>query len=251
MAKTQRSLFETGEATARPDAGLLLVSRPDRPLTAAQREFNKLVIKVEELRERLRKETRRLDNDSHEHAHTGDGRIDDLIVYRRWVSATLHSGRFAATHVHQGRRRRHPGRNGRSGEVNILRRLPPLHHHIEQLWGPLEGARVWESLTPFVPPRHLKAAVRTLSYFPSGFCGGINDRIFCWNSRATSIPNEISSFVGYSSSSYRISTAYEPMARGATGSFPDQADGARPNRAMRPEHASSDIEPASSSRMPS
>src|SRR5207247_5053098 len=114
MAKTQRSLFETGEATARPDAGLLLVSRPDRPLTAAQREFNKLVIKVEELRERLRKETRRLDNDSHEHAHTGDGRIDDLIVYRRWVSATLHSGRFAATHVHQGRRRRHPGRNGRS-----------------------------------------------------------------------------------------------------------------------------------------
>ncbi len=153
------------------------------------------------------------------HAHTlpvdldGDGRIDDLIAYRRWVSATLHSGRFAATHVHQGRRRRHPGRNGRSGEVNILRRLPPpLYHHIEQLWGPLEGARVWESLTPFVPPRHLKAAVRTLSYFPSDFCGGINDRIFCWNSRATSIPDEISSFVGYSSSSYRISTAYEPMA---------------------------------------
>ena len=62
MAKTQRSLFETGEATGRPDAGaLLLVSRPDRPLTAAQREFNKLVIKVEELRERLQKETRRLD----------------------------------------------------------------------------------------------------------------------------------------------------------------------------------------------
>ncbi len=101
MAKTQRSLFETGEATARPDAGLLLVSRPDRPLTAAQREFNKLVIKVEELRERLRKEARRFDDDGHhEHAHTlpvdldGDGRIGDLIVYGRWVSATLHSGRF-------------------------------------------------------------------------------------------------------------------------------------------------------------
>ena len=62
MAKTQRSLFETGEDTGRPDAGgLLLVSRPDRPLTAAQREFNKLVIKVEELQERLQKETRRLD----------------------------------------------------------------------------------------------------------------------------------------------------------------------------------------------
>ena len=86
MAKTQRSLFETGEATGRPDAGLLLVSRPDPPLTAAQREFNKLVIKVEELRERLRKEARRFDDDGHhEHAHTlpvdldGDGRIDDLI----------------------------------------------------------------------------------------------------------------------------------------------------------------------------
>ena len=55
MAKTQRSLFETGKDNRRPEAGgLLLVSRPDRPLTAAQREFNKLLIKVEELRERLR-----------------------------------------------------------------------------------------------------------------------------------------------------------------------------------------------------
>ena len=59
MAKTQRSLFETGKDNRRPEAGgLLLVSRPDRPLTAAQREFNKLLIKVEELRERLRKEAR-------------------------------------------------------------------------------------------------------------------------------------------------------------------------------------------------
>src|SRR5437773_1569476 len=72
MAKGWRSLFEIGEDTSQPNAGnLLLVSRPDRPLTAAQREFNKLVIKVEELRERLRKEARRFDDDGyHEHAHT-------------------------------------------------------------------------------------------------------------------------------------------------------------------------------------
>jgi hypothetical protein len=62
MAKTQHSLFETGQDPGRPDGGsLLLVAQPDRPLTAAQREFNKLVLKVEELRERLQKETRRLD----------------------------------------------------------------------------------------------------------------------------------------------------------------------------------------------
>lgn len=61
MAKTQRSLFETGKDIERPDAvGLLLVRRPDRPLTLAQREFNKLVMKVEELQERLQKETLRL-----------------------------------------------------------------------------------------------------------------------------------------------------------------------------------------------
>jgi CRISPR-associated protein Csb2 len=39
----------------------------------------------------------------------------------------------------------------------MLRQLPPrLHSQVEQLLGPVEGSRVWESLTPFVPPRFLK-----------------------------------------------------------------------------------------------
>jgi hypothetical protein len=86
MAKTQQSLFETGGDTARPDSGgLLLVSRPDRPLTPAQREFNKLVRKVENLRERLQNETRRLDEALAfygEHIHP---RLKQLAVARKAV----------------------------------------------------------------------------------------------------------------------------------------------------------------------
>ena len=65
MAKIQKSLFnepENHRDELRDSTSLLLVSRPDRPLTPAQREFNKLVIKVEQLRERLERETGRLDN---------------------------------------------------------------------------------------------------------------------------------------------------------------------------------------------
>jgi CRISPR-associated protein Csb2 len=41
--------------------------------------------------------------------------------------------------------------------VTVFRRLPPpLRGQVEQLLGPVEGSRVWESLTPFVPPRFLK-----------------------------------------------------------------------------------------------
>src|SRR5438094_6372582 len=99
MAKTQRSLFETGKDNRRPEAGgLLPVSRPDRPLTAAQREFNKLLIKVEELRERLQKETRRLDTALAyygEHIHP---RLKQLASARkavvRGLAAFLGAGRL-------------------------------------------------------------------------------------------------------------------------------------------------------------
>jgi hypothetical protein len=42
-------------------AGLRVVAQPNRPLTPAQKAFNRLVAQVEELRNKLEKETRRLD----------------------------------------------------------------------------------------------------------------------------------------------------------------------------------------------
>jgi hypothetical protein len=60
MAKTQPFLFETG-IPERDDAGLMLTPRADRPLTKAQRAFNRLVARVEELRARIATETKILD----------------------------------------------------------------------------------------------------------------------------------------------------------------------------------------------
>src|SRR5262249_49624463 len=61
MAKTQRALFETAIPETQ-DSGLVLTPRVDRPLTKAQRAFNRLVARVEELRARIAAETRRLDD---------------------------------------------------------------------------------------------------------------------------------------------------------------------------------------------
>jgi hypothetical protein len=61
MARRQISLFED-ELSGRPElGGLVQIPQPDRPLTKAQRAFNRLVGKVEELRARLDREIRRLD----------------------------------------------------------------------------------------------------------------------------------------------------------------------------------------------
>ena len=61
MAEKQKSLFEN-ESFGRPEAaGLVVISQPGRPLSKAQRAFNRLVTKVEELRARIDRETRRLD----------------------------------------------------------------------------------------------------------------------------------------------------------------------------------------------
>jgi len=61
MARQQISLFDD-LPTDRPDSGgLVLRTGPGRALTPAQRAFNKLVSKVEKLRDKLDRETRRLD----------------------------------------------------------------------------------------------------------------------------------------------------------------------------------------------
>jgi hypothetical protein len=61
VAEKQTSLFED-ESFRRPEmGGLVVISQPGRPLSKAQRAFNRLVTKVEELRARLDREIHRLD----------------------------------------------------------------------------------------------------------------------------------------------------------------------------------------------
>ena len=61
MAEKQTSLFEN-ESFGRPEVGgLVVISQPGRRLSKAQLAFNRLVTKVEELRARLDREIRRLD----------------------------------------------------------------------------------------------------------------------------------------------------------------------------------------------
>ena len=61
MAAKQTSLFED-ESFRRPEVrGLVMNSQPGRPLSKAQRAFNRLVTKVEELRAKLDREIHRLD----------------------------------------------------------------------------------------------------------------------------------------------------------------------------------------------
>jgi hypothetical protein len=61
VAEKQTSLFED-ESFRRPEVGgLVVISQPGRPLSKAQRAFNRLVTKVEELRARLDREIHRLD----------------------------------------------------------------------------------------------------------------------------------------------------------------------------------------------
>ena len=63
MAGEQFSLFEDSAGHNEPEAaGLTLVSRRDRPLTKAQQTFNRLVARIETLRLKLDRETRRLDD---------------------------------------------------------------------------------------------------------------------------------------------------------------------------------------------
>lgn len=62
MSGEQFSLFEDGAGRSEPEAAsLTLVSRRGRPLTKTQQTFNRLVTKIESLRLKLGRETRRLD----------------------------------------------------------------------------------------------------------------------------------------------------------------------------------------------
>jgi CRISPR-associated protein Csb2 len=101
----------------------------------------------------------------HRHAHTlpvdldGDGHLDHIIVY-----APMGLGAVAQHAIRTLRRTWTRGGVGElqlavvgAGDLDMLRRLPgSFGEAVGKLLGPLGGARVWESVTPFVPPRFLK-----------------------------------------------------------------------------------------------
>lgn len=98
----------------------------------------------------------------HCHAHTlpvdldGDERLDHVIVY-----ASMGLSEAAQSAIRSLRRTWTKGGVGElqvavvgAGELEMLRDLPhPLNKHITSILGPPSGARVWESLTPFVAPK--------------------------------------------------------------------------------------------------
>lgn len=104
-------------------------------------------------------------HDNHAHAQTlpvdldGDGHLDHIIIYAR-----MGLGGPAQRAIRTLRRTWTKGGVGDIqlavvgyGTLDMLRKLPPpLQQHVEHLLGPPEGTRVWESVTPFVPPRFLK-----------------------------------------------------------------------------------------------
>lgn len=105
----------------------------------------------------------------HEHAHTiavdldVDGRLDHLLIY-----AKMGLGDDAQRAIRTLRRTWTKGGAGdiqlavvAHGGLDTLRQLPaPLGLSIGQLLGPSDGSLTWESVTPFVPPRFVKARGR-------------------------------------------------------------------------------------------
>src|SRR5579863_5809731 len=61
VAEKQTSLFQDEAFRRLEVGGLVVISQPGRPLSKAQRAFNRLVTKVEESRARLDREIHRLD----------------------------------------------------------------------------------------------------------------------------------------------------------------------------------------------
>jgi CRISPR-associated protein Csb2 len=103
--------------------------------------------------------------EAHRHAHIlpvdldGDGRIDHVIVY-----ALMGLSDIAQNAIRRLKRTWTKGGVGDlqlalagAGDLAALRQLPdPLGSQIGRLLGLSEGSRTWSSITPFVPPRHLK-----------------------------------------------------------------------------------------------
>jgi CRISPR-associated protein Csb2 len=103
---------------------------------------------------------------NHAHAHVlpvdldGDRHIDHLIIHAR-----MGLNDAAQRAIRSLRRTWTKGGVGEIqlavvafGNLTTLRQLPsPLNRQVALLLGDVEGSRVWESVTPFVPPRFLKS----------------------------------------------------------------------------------------------
>ncbi|MEX1040801.1 MAG: type I-U CRISPR-associated protein Csb2 [Pirellulaceae bacterium] len=103
--------------------------------------------------------------DDHWHTHTlpvdldGDGHLDHIIVYAKMKLGD--AAQRAVRQVRETWRKKGPDIQVALvgyGDLDMLRRLPErLSVNIDSLLGPSGGTCVWESETPFVPPRFLKA----------------------------------------------------------------------------------------------
>ena len=79
----QGSLFPSASDTLADAPSILLVPPPGRSLTPAQRTFNRLVERVEKLREKLERETRRLDASLKYHAEHLHPRLQRISALRK------------------------------------------------------------------------------------------------------------------------------------------------------------------------
>jgi CRISPR-associated protein Csb2 len=107
--------------------------------------------------------------ENHRHAHIlpldldGDQHLDHILAY-----APMGLGNQAQDAVRRLRRTWTKGGVGElqlavvgSGALNDLRQLRgPIQQPIQKLLGATPGSRTWRSLTPFVPPRHVKKTGR-------------------------------------------------------------------------------------------
>lgn len=103
--------------------------------------------------------------DGHRHAHIlpldldADGHLDHVLVY-----VPMGLGDAAQEAIRTLKRTWTKGGVGDlqlalvgRGELDSLRGLPDsLQPQVQRLLGPVGGSRTWISLTPFVPPRHVK-----------------------------------------------------------------------------------------------
>jgi len=83
MTRSQGSLFSSTSGSEAVTTSLLLVPPPGRSLTPAQRTFNRLVAQVEKLREKLERETRRLDASLQYHAEHLHPRLQRISAVRK------------------------------------------------------------------------------------------------------------------------------------------------------------------------